>query len=82
MLEIKRKQGERIMIGDDIVVKIVEVSGSTVQVGIVAPLSYTIYREEIWNRVREERLGGGQVESPEAADIDASSDAESESAGE
>lgn len=48
MLIITRKPGERIMLGDDVVVQIIEVSGSSVRIGITAPRSLPIYREEIW----------------------------------
>ena len=54
MLTITRKPGERIMIGDDIVIEIVEVTGSTVRVGITAPRDRLIYREELWERVKRE----------------------------
>jgi carbon storage regulator len=54
MLTITRKPGERIMIGDDVVVEIVEVTGSTVRVGITAPREKLIYREELWERVKAE----------------------------
>jgi carbon storage regulator len=54
MLTITRKPGERIMIGDDVVIEIVEVTGSTVRVGITAPRDRLIYREELWERVKRE----------------------------
>lgn len=54
MLTITRRPGERIMIGDDIVIEIVEVAGTTVRVGITAPRSRLIYREELWERVKQE----------------------------
>ena len=54
MLIITRRPGEKIMIGDDVVVEIMEVSGSSVRVGIAAPRSIRVYREEIWTAVTEE----------------------------
>ena len=54
MLIITRKPGERIMLGDDVVVEVIEVSGSSVRLGIAAPRSVPVYREEIWNAVKEE----------------------------
>jgi carbon storage regulator len=42
------------MLGDDIVVVVIEVSGSSVRVGIAAPKSVPVYREEIWRSVKEE----------------------------
>jgi carbon storage regulator len=54
MLTISRRQGERILIGDDIVVEIVEVSGGSVRLGITAPKERRIYREELWEQIKQE----------------------------
>lgn len=42
------------MIGEDIVVTVMEVSASTVRLGIAAPQGVSIFREEIWLAVKEE----------------------------
>ena len=54
MLLITRRVGEKIMVGDDVVVHVMEIVGNTVRVGIEAPRSMPIYREEIWHAVRDE----------------------------
>lgn len=54
MLVISRKRGERICLGDDVVVTVLEVVGSTVRLGIEAPDEVRIYRHEIWEAVRQE----------------------------
>jgi carbon storage regulator len=54
MLIITRRPGEKVMVGDDIVVQVIEIVGNSVRVGIEAPRSVPVYREEIWNAVREE----------------------------
>ena len=54
MLIITRRPGEKIMLGDDVVVHVMEVVGNTVRIGIEAPRSLPVYREEIWRQVREE----------------------------
>ena len=54
MLIITRRAGERIMLGDDTRIEIMEIVGSSVRVGIQAPKSVPIYREEIWTAVKEE----------------------------
>ena len=54
MLTISRREGERILIGDDVVIEIVEVSGGSVRLGITAPKERRIYREELWDRVKQE----------------------------
>ena len=54
MLIITRRAGERIMLGDDVVVEIMEIVGNSVRVGISAPRSVPVYREEIYTAVRDE----------------------------
>ncbi len=47
MLVLSRKPNERIVIGDNIVVQIVRVSGGTVRLGIEAPAAVPIRRDEL-----------------------------------
>lgn len=54
MLVLTRRAGESITIGDDIVVTVVMVSGGQVRVGISAPRSVPVLREEIYKAVQEE----------------------------
>jgi carbon storage regulator len=54
MLIITRRPGEKIILGDDVTVTVMEVSGQTVRIGIDAPKSLPIYREEIWAAVKQE----------------------------
>lgn len=64
MLIITRRAGEKVMVGEDVVVEIMEIVGNTVRIGIQAPRSVGVYREEIWNAVREENR------SAATADVD------------
>jgi carbon storage regulator len=54
MLILARRPGERVVIGEDVLVTVMEVSGQTVRLGISAPEGLPIYREEIWLAVKEE----------------------------
>jgi carbon storage regulator len=54
MLILTRRPGERVVIGDEILVTVMGVSGHTVRLGISAPSGVPIYREEIWLAVKEE----------------------------
>jgi carbon storage regulator len=54
MLIITRRPGEKIVLGDEIVVTVMEISGQTVRIGIDAPQSVPVYREEIWEAVKQE----------------------------
>ncbi|WP_437224945.1 carbon storage regulator CsrA [Planctomicrobium sp. SH661] len=53
MLTLSRKRGERIMIGDSIVIRIQEVRGDKVRIGIEAPKNIAIYREEIYSALKD-----------------------------
>ena len=54
MLVLTRKAGEGIIIGDDITIKVIEMKGGGVRIGIDAPKSSKIYRQEVYDRIIEE----------------------------
>lgn len=56
MLVLTRKAGQSIRIGDSIVIKIVNVDGSQVKIGIEAPKGMTIFREELYEKLRESNI--------------------------
>jgi carbon storage regulator len=62
VLIITRRPGEKIMLGDDVVIEVIEVSGSSVRVGIAAPKSLPVYREEIWRSVKEENAAAAAAD--------------------
>jgi carbon storage regulator len=66
MLILARRPGERVVIGGNIVVTVMEVSGQTVRLGIEAPAETPIYREEIWVAVQEENLAAADSNTEEA----------------
>jgi carbon storage regulator len=73
MLIVTRRSGEKIMLGDDIVVHIMEIVGNSVRVGIQAPRSVPVYREEIWNAVRDENraaVDAAPADLPEVSERD------------
>ncbi|HVX12760.1 MAG TPA: carbon storage regulator [Pirellulales bacterium] len=51
MLVLSRKAGERIVIGSNIVVEVLEVRGNIVKLGCVAPADVPIHRDEVARRV-------------------------------
>jgi carbon storage regulator len=60
MLILTRRSGERITIGDQIRVTVLEVKGKQVRLGIEAPADTRVHREEIFQRIqRENRLAAG-----------------------
>lgn len=64
MLVLSRRQGESIVIGGEIVVTVIEVRGGQVRIGIDAPRSIDVHREEIYREVLRENLAA--VESASA----------------
>ena len=56
MLALTRKVGERILIGDNIVIQVVEFNRGSVKLGIEAPETVSIFRYEVYERIQEENL--------------------------
>ena len=54
MLVITRRSGEQVVLGDDITITVLEISGSTVRLGIDAPTEVPVHRHEIWLAVKAE----------------------------
>ena len=54
MLVLTRKVGERIRIGDEIVIKVVDVDKGKIRIGIDAPENVSILRMEVYERIQEE----------------------------
>ena len=66
MLVLTRREDESIMIGDDIVVKVLDLKENQVKIGIVAPKSVSVHRQEIYEAIQAENAQAaapGQVES-------------------
>jgi carbon storage regulator len=61
MLILTRRPGERVVIGEDVLVTVMEVSGQTVRLGIAAPQGLPVYREEIWLAVTEENRAAAEA---------------------
>ena len=54
MLILTRRVGETVMIGDDVTITVLGVKGNQVRVGINAPKSIAVHREEIYERIKRE----------------------------
>lgn len=61
MLILTRKLGEKINIGDDITVTLLEIKGAQVKLGIDAPKRIGIHRNEIYEKIREENLSSSNI---------------------
>lgn len=54
MLILSRKTNERIIIGEDIEIAVVDIRGDQVKLGIVAPKNVKVYRQEVFDAIQEE----------------------------
>jgi carbon storage regulator len=64
MLILTRRTDEKIKIGEDIVVSILDIEGGTVKIGIDAPRHITILRAEMLEKIQQENIAssGREVE--------------------
>ncbi len=60
MLVLTRKSEQKIRIGKDVVITVLKVQGDQVSIGIEAPRSLPIYREEILKAIMEENAGAAE----------------------
>jgi carbon storage regulator len=61
LLIITRRPGEKIVVGEDIVVHVKEIVGNQVRIGVEAPRSVSVYREEIWEAVKAENRAAAEA---------------------
>ena len=57
MLILTRRVGESVMIGDEVVITVLAITGNQTRVGINAPKNVAVHREEIYERIKHERQG-------------------------
>ncbi len=69
MLVLSRQRDESIIIGDNIVVTIVDVRGDKVRLGIEAPREVSVHRREVYEAIQRENQQASQIRLDEARQI-------------
>lgn len=69
MLVLTRKLGESIRIGDNIIIKVIELDGKHVKLGIEAPKNISVNREEIYERIQKENLEASRTQEKNLKNI-------------
>ena len=63
MLILTRRVGETLVIGDDVTITVLGVRGNQVRVGVNAPKDVAVHREEIYQRIQDEKTDENSYEN-------------------
>lgn len=69
MLVLSRQRDESIIIGDTIVVTIVDIRGDKVRLGIDAPTEIPVHRREVYEAIQRENLRASQLEPSDTREL-------------
>ncbi|MBX7074397.1 MAG: carbon storage regulator CsrA [Pirellulales bacterium] len=69
MLVLSRQRDESIMIGDNIVITVVDIRGDKVRLGINAPSEVPVHRQEVYEAIQRENLRASRLEPEDAREI-------------
>jgi carbon storage regulator len=69
MLVLSRHRDESIMIGDDVVVTIVDIRGDKVRLGIEAPQDIPVHRQEVYEAIQRENRKANDVNPVDTRDL-------------
>jgi len=70
MLVLTRKPGQSIIIGEDIVVTILEIRGDQVRLGIQAPRELPVHREEVYASIKAENVAALRADARALKDLE------------
>jgi carbon storage regulator len=69
MLILTRRVGEAVVIDEEVTVTVLGVKGNQVRIGVNAPKSVSVHREEILERIKSERAASGSVDTADSDDL-------------
>src|SRR6185312_7391415 len=69
MLVLSRQRDESIMIGDNIVITIVDIRGDKVRLGINAPSEIPVHRQEVYEAIQRENLRASRLEPKDTKNL-------------
>jgi carbon storage regulator len=69
MLVLSRQRDESIMIGDNIVITIVDIRGDKVRLGIEAPTEIPVHRQEVYEAIQRENLRAARLEPKDTRNL-------------
>jgi carbon storage regulator len=69
MLVLSRHRDESIMIGDDVVVTIVDIRGDKVRLGIQAPNDIPVHRQEVYEAIKRENRKANMIQPNDLKDV-------------
>jgi carbon storage regulator len=69
MLVLSRQRDESIMIGDNIVITVVDIRGDKVRLGINAPVEVPVHRQEVYEAIQRENLRASRIEPDDMREL-------------
>ncbi len=70
MLVLSRHCGESIIIGDDIVITVVDIRGDKVRLGIAAPIEISVHRQEVYEAIQRENRQASRLDPQDARQLE------------
>ena len=70
MLVLSRHRDESIIIGDDIVITVVDIRGDKVRLGIAAPIEISVHRQEVYEAIQRENRQASRLEPQDARQLE------------